>query len=156
MANKTPSQTAEQLRQMGVTNPVVDVQDNLGDDIQLVSESDLATLASDESFMNDRLVIRLATTTDDNAPPVADVTVNNAANRVVIPRGVPMQVKRMHVEVLARMKETRYTQPGRNMLDPESGNALVGRTALVYPFEVLKDPNPRGHAWLENILAERG
>jgi hypothetical protein len=82
------------------------------------------------------------------------VTVNDVHNRVVIPRGQTVTVKRLHVEVLARMRETRFTQPVRNMSDPESGNVLLPQHAQVYPFEILEDKNPRGRAWLERLFAE--
>lgn len=156
MTTDKKASAAETLRKNGIAveTPQIEVVDDNDFDIQKVAESDLASLASNESFLNETVKIRIATTTDPNAAPAADITVNSPANRVIIPRGVVCTVKRLHVEVLARMKETRYTQPARNMMDPEGGNALIGRTAMVYPFEVVEDKNPAGRAWLENILAE--
>ena len=122
--------------------------------LETVADSDLADLARNEAFMNERVRIRLATTTDPNAPPYAVVTVNDVNNRVTVPRGVPMWVKRLHVEVLARMKETRFTQPARNPMDPESGNYLIPQHAQAYPFEIIEDKNPLGRPWLERVLAE--
>lgn len=149
------SKTTDKLREAGITVEAPVYKDDNDFDIQKVSENaDLSRLASDEAFMNEFVTIRLATTTDPNAPPSCVITVNNAANCVVIPRGIPRVVKRLHVEVLARMKETRSYQPKRDMEFPESGNTVYGNTAMVYPFEVLKDDNPKGRAWLENILAE--
>lgn len=145
----------EKLLARGVEAIVPTIVDEEHADIQLVSEGDLADVASNEAFMNERVKIRLATTTDLNAPPYAIVTVNSAQNRVVIPRGEVVDVKRMHVEILARMRETRYTQPFlTNLNDVEKANHLVARHSMVYPFEVIEDKNPKGRAWLENILAE--
>jgi hypothetical protein len=123
-------------------------------DIQLVSESDLQRLAAEESFMQEIMTIRLASTTDQNASPYVVLTCNGVADRVVVPRGKTARVKRMHVEVLARMHEIRYTQRPPVAGDLESGNYLYPSVAHAYPFEVLHDPNPAGSAWLENILAE--
>jgi hypothetical protein len=124
-------------------------------EIDLVSQDkQLSRIAAEESFMNQKLKIRVATTTDPNAPPYVIVTVNDVHNRTVIPRGQPVYVKRCLVEVLARMRETRFTQPPRNMADPESGNYLMPHHATVYPFEVIEDPSPMGRPWLERILAE--
>lgn len=145
----------DELAKLGiqVETPSIEVLDEQPS-IDPISTSDLSKVARDEAFMNERIKIRLATTTDPNAPPYAIVTVNDVHNRAVIPRGQPVYVKRMHVEVMARMRETRYSQPVRNMADPESGNYLVPQHAMVYPFEVIEDPNPMGRPWLERILAE--
>lgn len=125
-------------------------------EIETVSQdADLKRVASEESFMNEVIRIRLATTTDPNARPFATVTVNAPTNRVQIPRGRVVGIKRMFVEVLARQWETAYTQPVRNMADPEMGNELIGHDALVYPFEVVEDKNPLGRVWLERILQEQ-
>jgi len=142
------SETIQGLEARGVG--VVDDQA----DIQLVSESELAKVASQEAFMQEILKIRLASTTDVNASPYVVLTCNGVADRIVVPRGIPTNVKRMHVEVLARMREIRYTQRPPVAGDLETGNYLYPSVAHVYPFEVLRDPSPVGHAWLENILAE--
>lgn len=123
-------------------------------DIQLVSEGDLAHIAADEAFMNEPVTIRIATSTNKNDPPQVILTVNGAVNRVGLKRGVPTTVKRMHVEVLARMKQVDYEQRPPASSDLESGNVLYSNSVQVYPFQVIKDDNPRGAAWLENILAE--
>lgn len=124
-------------------------------DIQTVAESDLGRVAAEESFMSEVLTIMLLPTTDPQAPPYATPNVNG--NGVVVHRGVPTDVRRYHVEVLARMKETRVTQDLTPNREGEITMAsLRGSTGLVYPFTVLKDPNPKGGAWLANVLAERG
>jgi hypothetical protein len=55
------------------------------------------------------------------------------------------------------MKETRIAQ---NMQPDANGeitiNNLRSYTGLAYPFVVVEDKNPKGGAWLANILAERG
>lgn len=155
MNKDTRRRDLDALAKQGIQFNMPEVDTGEAPEIETVAETDLGSLAADEAFMNERVRIRLATTTDPNAPPEAIVTVNSSAHRAVIPRGVPMWVKRMHVEVLARMRETRYTQPTRNPMDPESGNRLIPSDAMVYPFEVLEDPNPRGRAWLERVLADR-
>lgn len=124
-------------------------------EIETVAETDLGKLAAEESFMAEPVVVRVHTTTDVNAAPFVDITVNDSSNRVRFHRGVAMRVKRQHLEVLARMKETRYRQAPAQGSDLESGNALIPSESLCYPFEVLEDKNPAGRAWLERVLAER-
>ena len=155
MATKNMSQ--EQLAAAGiyVEKPQIEIIDNQASVDPIVMDADFAKLAADEAFMNEILKIRLATTTDPNAPPFATVMVNDINNRVRLPRGRPLFVKRLHVEVLARMRETRFTQPQRNPMDPEDGNRLVPEHAQAYPFEVLMDPNPMGRPWLERLQNEQ-
>lgn len=127
----------------------------VGADIQQVSETaDLAKLASNEAFMNEPVIIRVMQTINPNDPPRFKLTCNSPAESILVERGIPIRVQRKHVEILARMKEVRYVQKPPTSTDLETGNALYASVGQVYPFEVVKDDNPRGRAWLENILAE--
>lgn len=122
-------------------------------DIQLVSESDLAKTAADDAFMMQKVRIMLMETTDRLAAPYGDFGVEHI--RAIIPRGVPMEVPRCIVEVIARMREDRYTQSMDRDGDGEiTMNNLRKHSGLAYPFTVLKDPDPRGPTWLANILAD--
>ena len=120
--------------------------------IETVAEShDFSKLASDEAFMNELVTVMVHATTDENQPN--HVVVNcNGMNQPLI-RGVPTTVKRKYVEILARMKETKYTQVTRNASAPDQID-MVARHGLSYPFDLVEDKNPRGRAWLQNVLAE--
>lgn len=139
----------------GLAAKGVEYHDDGDVDIQTVSESDLAKVAADEAFMNERVKILLMPTTDANAAPFAQVSVNGEG--VFIHRNIPTWVKRKHLEVVARMKETRVSQ---DMTPNASGEittaSLRGHTGLVYPFTILEDKNPKGGAWIANVLAEQG
>ena len=69
-------------------------------------------------------------------------------------RDVSMVVKRKYVERLARAKETGYDQTVDDRLG-ERMNMLHNKHSLRYPFQVNRDDNPRGAAWLRSILAGR-
>lgn len=120
--------------------------------IETVSESrDFRELASDEAFMNEHVTVLVHSTTDENQPP--HVTVNcNGTNQPIV-RGTPTRIRRKYVEILARMKETKYTQVTPNPAAPDV-TEMRSRHGLVYPFELIEDNNPRGRAWLSNVLAE--
>jgi len=120
--------------------------------IETVAESrDFSKLAADEAFMNELVTVMVHSTTDENQPN--HVVVNcNGMNQPLI-RGVPTTVKRKYVEILARMKETKYTQVTRNPSAPDQID-MVARHGLSYPFDLVEDKNPRGRAWLQNVLAE--
>jgi|TARA_B110000503_G_C7108385_1_gene396960 hypothetical protein len=120
--------------------------------IETLSEStDFRTLASEESFMNELVTINVHSTTDENQ--AASLVVNvNGTNQPII-RGYPTMVRRKYVEVLARMKETKYNQITRNASAPDQID-MVARHGLCYPFDLVEDTNPRGRAWLQHVLAE--
>ena len=121
-------------------------------DVQLVSETaDFRDLAASEAFMNEQVTIMVHSTTDENQPP--QVIVNcNGMNQPIM-RGYPTSVRRKYVEILARMKETKYSQVTRNPSAPDQID-MVARHGLSYPFDLIEDSNPRGRAWLQNVLAE--
>ena len=120
--------------------------------IETLSEStDFRALASEESFMNELVTINVHSTPDENQ--AASLVVNvNGTNQPII-RGYPTMVRRKYVEVLARMKETKYNQITRNASAPDQID-MVARHGLCYPFDLVEDTNPRGRAWLQHVLAE--
>jgi hypothetical protein len=136
----------------GLIEQGVKVEDDQPD-IQLVSQTDLASAASDEKFMHEEVTVVIMPTTDPNAAPYATLSVNGEMK--IVSRNVPTRIKRKHLEVLARMKETRWLQsvPEGYMGQIDMGS-LRGHTGFAYPFTVTEDKNPKGGAWLANIMAE--
>lgn len=113
--------------------------------------ADLRELAASEVFMNEMVEVMVHSSTDENQAP--HVILNcNGTNQPIL-RGVPTRVRRKYVEILARMKETKYSQVTRNPAAPDQID-MIARHGLAYPFEMLSDENPRGRAWLQNVLAE--
>ena len=113
--------------------------------------ADLRELAASEAFMNELVEVMVHSSTDENQAP--HVILNcNGTNQPIL-RGVPTRVRRKYVEILARMKETKYSQVTRNPAAPDQID-MIARHGLAYPFEMLSDENPRGRAWLQNVLAE--
>lgn len=108
---------------------------------------------AEEAFMREMVNITVHDSTSDIEEPLVWVLVNGVSQ--FIRRGYPQDVRRCYVERLARMKPTSYSQT----LDERKGEAEFNRLrshhALRYPFSVNHDPNPKGPAWLRNILAER-
>jgi len=105
---------------------------------------------AEEAFMNEILEVEVAPSTDENQPNHIVLDVNNLKQPVL--RGQPTRMRRMFVEVLARCKETKYTQV-TNPFEPDR-QEMRPRTAIAYPFTVTSDPNPRGGAWLKAVMAE--
>lgn len=137
-------------------NGVVNVLDDVsGGEIEAVLNRDPAILkkvADEEVFMNEIVTVFVHPSTNPNDPPHFILSVNGMNQPVFRGQATPM--RRKYLEVMARMKETRYTQPARDMMNPEAGNAMLPATGVVYPFQILEDKNPRGFAWLQAILSE--
>src|ERR1035437_3267819 len=121
--------------------------------IEKVPEKAFDKAVAQEAFMNEIVLVRLHETTNENDPAHTILSVNGINQPVF--RGAVTPMRRMHLEVLARSWETRFTQPARDNSNPEPGNQLMGRSAHSYPFEIIEDKNPLGRAWLEKILHER-
>lgn len=103
--------------------------------------------------MNEIVEVLVHSSSDENAPDHFILNVNGVNQPVF--RGNVTPMKRMFLEVLARMKETKYSQRTMDFSAPERSNQIIPRTAQVYPFEIVKDPNRNGSAWLHKILSER-
>lgn len=115
------------------------------------ADKDLNQLFSQEKFMEEEVKVEVHPSSNENEPPHFILSVNGMNMPVV--RGYPTRMKRKYLEVLARMKETKYTQQTPNPMQPDNIQ-MIPRTVNVYPFTVLEDANPRGHAWLRNVMAE--
>lgn len=136
----------------GLVEKGVEVVDDQPD-VQTVAETDLGQVAASEAFMHEDVTVTIMPTTDPNAPPYATLSVNGEMK--IVPRNIPTRIKRKHLEVLARMKETRWVQ---QVPDGYNGQIdmsfLRGHTGFAYPFTVVEDKNPKGGAWLANVMAE--
>lgn len=124
--------------------------------IEPLTQGDFKKEVEDEAFMNELVTVYIFPTTDINSPPYVCLSVNG--ERAVVHRARPTTIKRKHLEVLARMNETRYSQPGlQNGLQSgaEVGlESLQAHTAAAYPFNLLRDQNPNGPEWLQHVMQE--
>jgi hypothetical protein len=103
-----------------------------------------------EAFMNEPVMVTVISGGKDNEAPFVPVGVNGVTQ--MFQRDVPIVVKRKYVERLARAKETGYEQTVDDRLG-EKMNALHQKHSLRYPFQVNRDDNPRGAAWLRAVMA---
>ena len=122
------------------------------DDAQIETVTkDIKQLVLDEAFMNEMVTVMVHSSTDENQSP--HVILNCNGTNQPLMRGVPSTIRRKYVEILAHMKETKYSQVTRNPAAPDQID-MVARHGLAYPFEMMEDANPRGRAWLNSVLAE--
>ena len=104
------------------------------------------------AFMEEYMTIRVHDTTDENQVPVPPVW--NGGTVQYFMRGEEATVKRKYVERLARAKITTYTQRKQRDSNDNEIYVQVPHTALIYPFEVVEDANPRGRDWLRAIVSD--
>jgi hypothetical protein len=116
------------------------------------NEKDLKQMISEEAFAHEFVVVEIQSTGDENAAPNGVLTVNGRFQPWT--RDVPIRMRRMFVEVLARCKETKFRPQDPDHSNPERTNTPIGRTAFAIPFSVIEDDNPKGRAWLAAIKAE--
>ena len=120
-------------------------------DIQVVDGPDWKDKASILDFMNDVLLVEVATTTDKYEPQFVQLW--NDGRIQVIPRGIPTHVKRKYVEVMARMKMESFRNEEYRDMDGNNSVRWPKTSGLRYPFAVIEDPSPNGRAWLRSVLA---
>jgi hypothetical protein len=127
-----------------------------GSDIEVIKpDRNFQKLVEDENFMYEELEVRFHETGDANAPKMVEVGVGIPGKdyRKGFLRGKIYKVPRFMVEVFAHAKVTSLEQkPGPSGRPEDIVN--VEKHAFFYPFEVLHDPNPKGRAWLEKVLAD--
>lgn len=124
-----------------------------GAKIETITEREWKTQEEAEAFYNQRLDIEVNQTNDKNAPPFAEAGVNG--HMVWFPRGVRINnVPRKFVEALARSQDTAYKT--MQVRDPNADNQMktLRTRATAYGFSVLRDPSPKGRAWLERVMRE--
>lgn len=129
----------------------VDVE-NFADQFQVVDGPEWPQKADALAFMEEPVMVRLATTTDPNAERFPHVGVNGVNQ--FFERGKPQVVKRKFVEALARSKPVTVKTLDAKDFDGNDTKVIEKTTGIRYPFEVLRDDNPRGPAWLSKVLAE--
>lgn len=106
-----------------------------------------AELAFNEEFVD----VVVHESTDKNAEAIVDLYCNGTPQRFI--RGQTQRVRRKFVEILARARQTSITtKTHANGEDGEAVNRISKHTAVRYPFSVVYDANPKGGAWLKQLL----
>ncbi len=109
-------------------------------------------------FMEEPVEIMIHESIDPNAEQFIFCAVNGEGagshHLPWLPRGIPVTVKRKHVERLARAKPISLSTFDTTDATGALAKGIRSRRALAYPFSVIHDPNPRGPSWLKGVLAE--
>lgn len=113
-------------------------------------EEKMAMLA----FMNEDIEIRMGVSTDPNAEQIFELTINGKTE--LFRRGETKVVKRYFVDLLLRLKQTRWSH--QEVINAQGDKDIVYQphTAIKYDFAITRDLNPLGRDWQRAVLAEAG
>lgn len=104
-----------------------------------------------EAFMEEMVEVQIHTTSDKDADQVFEIAVNG--RRCMFHRGQKKRVKRYFVFGLATARPNHYDNQAYTMNNGARAYRYPVRSGLRYPFNMTRDENPIGEAWLERILA---
>ena len=104
------------------------------------------------AFMNEIVDVHIHDTSEKNADGKIGVAVNGEACSMF--RGQNYSIKRYFVEALVRAKPISYGNVEYTTNTGERAVKYPQSTGLRYPFDVVRDHNPCGRAWLNALLAE--
>jgi hypothetical protein len=124
-----------------VGNQLSDNKVVLATENDLLDHDKLANLA----FMDEKVTIRPATSTDPNAEQVFEITINGKSE--LFRRGEAKTVRRCFVDRMCMLKETVFDC---KLVDKEGERQYIypQTTGLKYDFSMLRDDNPKGADWL--------
>lgn len=108
-----------------------------------------------EAFMRDELEVFFNEPANENEPSFIEVNVNGDYRLAV--RGDTTKMRRYHIAILAQAKQSRVRQ--RKIVNPDGSMGFQEDNvlSLVYPFQVMHDPNPKmGVPWLKQLLKNPG
>jgi hypothetical protein len=127
------------------------IQSDLVQEVEPVTAHNLTEKAAKLAFLEEKVEVMVHESADPNAEPIVETWVNGTAQRFV--RGQTQVVRRKFVEVLARAKNTGIKTNEAMDYNGDRTTAIVKHTALKYPFSVVRDENPRGAAWLKQVMS---
>lgn len=112
----------------------------------------LAKAASEERFMNERVTVMFSQPATENEPMFVQGGVNGEIFCFARDGATTYDVKRSHLEVIARSVHGRVKQTMTKGDNGEMGYSESMVNMAVYPFTMLQDSNPKGLEWLKRCL----
>ena len=110
----------------------------------------LSKHAQELLFNEEVIEVMVHESTDENAENPIFTSCNGTPQYFY--RGVPQEVKRKYVAILASCKEHNVTTPEYTQQDGSRAMSIRRTRSLKYPFSVIHDPSPRGADWLRSLL----
>lgn len=117
--------------------------------VETVDGPSIGDYAKQLAFNEELVDVVVHESTNPNEQMLVDLYCNGTPQRFI--RGQVQTVKRKYVEILARARQTSMKTTVAVNGD-ETVNRIDKHTAVRYPFSVVADRNPNGHAWLKQVL----
>ncbi len=111
-------------------------------------------------FFEEKVLVQIMDSQDPNPEPFVFLSVNGKGPMPGVlsqwvPRNQPILMARKYVEVLARAKPVSHRTVDAVDSDGYKTTVIKSTSSLRYPFTVLQDNNPRGGAWLRELMRQR-
>lgn len=163
--NNTPLRRAPEVNSFD-TKPaqkatIADIADHDGD-ILPAPEVLEKNYADALAFNEQPITILVQRSGEKHAPRVVDAWCNGRGAEVLIdgkwvptgaiPVGIPVTTKRKYAEILARSKVDTVNTRVEDREAEKPSNYIDRYTSAKAPFSVLEDKDPRGQAWLANVV----
>ena len=134
--------------------PELDTDDDRSADV-IVASADMLNkdYAAELAFMEEYVEIYLNRGREKHSPLFEQFGVNGKIIWIEVEK--PTRVKRKYVEVMARsMPVDITTDSGESRGDELTFNKVLRHQSANFSFSILRDPNPRGPAWLAKVRRE--
>lgn len=118
---------------------------------QSMDDPALKQYFANTEFMEERVLVRVAPSSNQDDPKIVEVWNNGTPQRMI--RGEWTIVRRKYVEVMARAKPFGVTTPEYTDANGDRATRIDTHNGTMYPFE-MRDRNPIGQAWLARVMAE--
>lgn len=115
---------------------------------------DVTALAAELAFMEEPVTIHVHESTNPNDELYVFCGVNGEypiPGNPWLKRGTDYTIKRKFVLNLLTAKTVSFTQPYKDQAGDQA-NTMRRHAAVKYPFSVIQDPNPKGSAWLKQVM----
>lgn len=122
------------------------------DDIEMISPKNLRTVAAQEAFMNEKVVVQIEADEDPNSPIF--IYTGHQGITQYIKRGEPQSIKRKFLYSLIAAKRTQFASAFGKDASGNEFNRLSGRTNTTHRLHVIRD-TPEGIKEFELWMREK-
>lgn len=122
-------------------------------DVQPVSEALFKDLAEELAFLEEFVIVNIHPTSEQGTENPVMLSVNGRP--VYVWRGHDTVIRRKYLEQLMRAQPVQIQTEQARAPNGEVRNLIHRNRALKYPFNLVRDDNPRGRPWVRKIMAEK-
>lgn len=157
---KIKMEVQSEVKTTDINIPVAGAVDRADIQVQMVEphtdmSRDVSSLAAELAFMEEPVTIHLHESTNPNDELYVFCGVNGeypTPGNPWMKRGTDYTIARKFVLNLLTAKTVSFTQPYRDQPGDQANN-LRRHAAAKYPFSIMHDPNPKGGAWMKQVMA---